>query len=154
MPEFLNKIITAETDLICTLFYDALQWLTTVTSNNKVISEWWIGKDLEGSGRDLICRNCPGIRLEGLRKTAKNLSQDSQSSSWYLNPGPPEYKAGVLTIRSRRSVRGGGGNYNYMRHKNLPSNNGYVYFGYEESKTKGFLLDQSFIISGRLWVYW
>jgi hypothetical protein len=39
--------------------------------NERVIREWWIGKDLEGSGRGLILRNLPGIRLEGLRKPQK-----------------------------------------------------------------------------------
>jgi hypothetical protein len=61
----------------------------------RVISEWWIEKDLEGSGRSLILRNYPGIRLEELRKTAKNLSQDSRSPSRDLHPGLTEYKASV-----------------------------------------------------------
>jgi hypothetical protein len=37
------------------------------------------------------------ICLEGLRKTTRNLSQDSRSPCQDLNPGPPEYEAGVLT---------------------------------------------------------
>jgi hypothetical protein len=37
-----------------------------------------------------------GIYLEGLRKTKVNLSQDSRSPGRDLNPGPAEYKAGVL----------------------------------------------------------
>jgi hypothetical protein len=40
-----------------------------------------------------------GICLEGLRKTTKNLSQDSRSPGRDLDPGPPEYEAGVLTTR-------------------------------------------------------
>jgi hypothetical protein len=39
----------------------------------------------------------PGICTEGMRKTTKNLSQDSQSLGQDLNPGSPEYDAGVLT---------------------------------------------------------
>jgi hypothetical protein len=35
----------------------------------------------------------------GLRKTTKNLSQDSWSLDQNLNLGPPEYKAGVLTTQ-------------------------------------------------------
>jgi hypothetical protein len=35
-------------------------------------------KDLIGSGHDLILRYYPGIRLKGLRKTTKNLNQDSR----------------------------------------------------------------------------
>jgi hypothetical protein len=48
--------------------------------------------------------NDPDIRLEGLRKTTKNLSQDNWSPDGDLNPGPPKYDAGVLTTRLRRSV--------------------------------------------------
>jgi hypothetical protein len=40
----------------------------------KGISEWWLGKDSEGSGNGLILRYYPSICLEGLRKTMKNLS--------------------------------------------------------------------------------
>jgi hypothetical protein len=58
---------------------------------------------LEGSGRGPVLRY-PGISLEGLTKTTNNLCQDSRSSSQDLNPGPPEYEAGVLTTRPRSSV--------------------------------------------------
>jgi hypothetical protein len=34
----------------------------------EVISEWWIGKDLEESNHGLILRHYPGIRQEGLKK--------------------------------------------------------------------------------------
>jgi hypothetical protein len=44
-------------------------------------------------------RYCPGICLDGLRKTTKKLSQDSKSVGRDLNPGPPDYKTGVLTTR-------------------------------------------------------
>jgi hypothetical protein len=54
-----------------------LQWLDYI--DDKVISEWWlIGKALVGSGRDLILRYYPGIRLEGLRKPRKILIRDSE----------------------------------------------------------------------------
>jgi hypothetical protein len=46
----------------------------------------------------------PGIRLEGLEKTAKDLSQDSRSPRRDLNPEPSEYEAEVLTTRPRRLV--------------------------------------------------
>jgi hypothetical protein len=42
------------------------------------------------------------IRLEGLRKTTKNLSKDSRVSSRNLNPGPIEYEAEAT--RPQRSV--------------------------------------------------
>jgi hypothetical protein len=61
-------------------------------------------KDLEGSGRDLILSHYSGIRLEGLRKTTATLSQDSWFPGPDLNPGPPEYEAGVLTTRPQLFV--------------------------------------------------
>jgi hypothetical protein len=68
----------------------------TVSLNEKVMSELWIGKNLEGSGRGLILRYHPGICLQGHRKSTKNLGQDNQSTCRDLNPGPPEYEAEVL----------------------------------------------------------
>jgi hypothetical protein len=56
-----------------------------------------VGKDVEGSGRDLLLRYCPSIFLEELRKATKNLSQDSRSAGRDLNPGPPEYEARLST---------------------------------------------------------
>jgi hypothetical protein len=48
---------------------------------------------MEGSVCGLISRQAynPRIVLEGLKKTTKNLSQDSLSQSRDSNPGPPEY---------------------------------------------------------------
>jgi hypothetical protein len=51
----------------------------------------------KGSGSGLILGNYPGISHYGLRKTMINLSQDIRPSGRDLNPGPPEYEAGVLT---------------------------------------------------------
>jgi hypothetical protein len=42
--------------------------------------------------------------LESLRKTTKTLSHVSRSPGRNLNSGPPEYDAGMLTIRPRLSV--------------------------------------------------
>jgi hypothetical protein len=56
-----------------------------------------MGKDVEGSGHGLILRYYPGLCLEGLRKTTRNLRQDSWSPSRDLNPEPPEHEVGVLT---------------------------------------------------------
>jgi hypothetical protein len=61
-----------------------------------MIGEWWIQKDVEGSGRCLILRYYPGICLERQRKTTKVLSQDSRYPDRVLNPGHLEYEA-VLT---------------------------------------------------------
>jgi hypothetical protein len=63
-----------------------------------------MGNHLEGSGRGLIFRYYSGSHLEGLRKTKINLDQDSRSPGRNLNLGPPEYEAGILTTRPRRSV--------------------------------------------------
>jgi hypothetical protein len=46
----------------------------------------------------------PGICPERLGETTNNHSHDSRSVGRNLNPGPPEYKAGVLTTRPRRST--------------------------------------------------
>lgn len=43
--------------------------------------------------------------MEGLRKTAKIISQNGWSPCHDLNPGLPEHKAVVPTTRPRRSVR-------------------------------------------------
>jgi hypothetical protein len=63
---------------------------------------------LEGLGRtdrNLMLRFYPGNRLEGLRKTKKIISQDNRSPGRDLNPGPPEYEAGMLTTRPRSSTK-------------------------------------------------
>jgi hypothetical protein len=41
-------------------------------------------------------RDCPGIGLEGMMKTAKDLNHNSRSPYRDLNPGPPELKSVVL----------------------------------------------------------
>jgi hypothetical protein len=61
-------------------------------------------KDVEGSGHGLILRN----QFQHLPvRTGENneLSQDSLSLGRDLNPGPPQYDAGVLTSRPRATVR-------------------------------------------------
>jgi hypothetical protein len=52
----------------------------------------------------VILRHYPSIHLKGLRRTTKNFSQDNRSPGQDLNPGPPEYEAGVYTTRPRRSA--------------------------------------------------
>jgi hypothetical protein len=53
----------------------------------------WFGRN----GGSLILWYYAGIRLEGLRITTKPLREGMRSLGRYLNPGPPEYVAGVLT---------------------------------------------------------
>jgi hypothetical protein len=45
-----------------------------IMSNERVTSEQWIGKDLEGIGCGLILMYCPSICLEELRKTIRKTS--------------------------------------------------------------------------------
>jgi hypothetical protein len=69
-----------------------------------MISEWWIGKDLEENISGLIWRCYPGIRLEGLGKPTINLSQEYPISRPKLEPETSEYEAGMLTTQPRLSV--------------------------------------------------
>jgi hypothetical protein len=54
---------------------------------------------MEGSRPGLILRYYSRICPEDLRRTMKNLGQTSQSQGRDLNPGPPEYEAGVLNTQ-------------------------------------------------------
>jgi hypothetical protein len=45
-------------------------------------------------------RYYPSICMDALRKTTKDLSQESRSKNRFLNPGPLEYKSGVLNTRA------------------------------------------------------
>jgi hypothetical protein len=59
---------------------------------------------LVGHGHCLILRYCPGIRLEELRRTTKNLNQDIRSLEPRFEPGTSRYEASVLNTRTWRSV--------------------------------------------------
>jgi hypothetical protein len=65
-----------------------------VESNERVVSEWWIGKDLEGRGRDIILRCYPDFRLEGLKTTT--IKPQSGSSVF-----GPIFQPETSRIRSR-----------------------------------------------------
>jgi hypothetical protein len=58
-----------------------------------MISEWWIGKDLEGNGHGLILRYCPGIAWRDWRKPPKHLSGYAVST--------PRFEVVASWIRSR-----------------------------------------------------
>jgi hypothetical protein len=48
---------------ICDLFYDAVSSSDYTASNNRITNEWWIEKDVEGSGRGqkrLLSQNLSG----------------------------------------------------------------------------------------------
>jgi hypothetical protein len=60
--------------------------------------------NLKGCERKRLWSNVshyPDICMEGLRKITKDLSLNSRSPGRDLNPRPPEFEAGVLTIRPR-----------------------------------------------------
>jgi hypothetical protein len=86
------------------LFVCFVVYLTTLFSDSKllasdegVISELWIVKDVEGSSRGLILRYYPEIYLQGLKKTTKTLSQDSRYTGRGYRSLPPEYEVGMPT---------------------------------------------------------
>jgi hypothetical protein len=98
-------------NFICRLFKDAFSKTNSIQCRTKsMISEWRIGKDLKRSGRGLMLRCYPGIRLERLRTTMKNLSQGSRSPCRDLKPGPPDYEAEVSSTNILR-----------LRNKQIPS---------------------------------
>jgi hypothetical protein len=68
----------------------------SLASKERVIREWWTGKDLKGSGRGLNSRYYPGIRLERPSKTTKTAV--SIAGLRDLTPGSSKYE-GVLTTR-------------------------------------------------------
>jgi hypothetical protein len=84
LPEDLHSLRGSTRDL----------WIIYSVSDRVISEWWWIGKDLVESGHGLILRYCPGMRLEGLRKTKKNVKQDSWS------PGP-RFETRTSRIRSR-----------------------------------------------------
>jgi hypothetical protein len=48
--------------------------------------------------------NSRRIRLVAVRKSTEHLSPDSRCPGRDLNPGDPEYEAGLLTTRPQRTV--------------------------------------------------
>jgi hypothetical protein len=53
----------------------------------------------------MACSEVLSRSLEGLRKTMHTLSHESRSVGQDLNLGPPQHKAGVLTIQPRQWFR-------------------------------------------------
>jgi hypothetical protein len=86
------------------LFNDAFSVIKIIESNGRVVSDWWTGKSFGSKRSRPNLRRYSRIRLEGLRNTTKNISQDSWSPGRDLNPEPPEYEARVLATRPRRSI--------------------------------------------------
>jgi hypothetical protein len=84
--------------LIRLLVYLMRSFSNLITNSAQWSDMWmmnWKGFERKRSWPNL--RYYPNICLEGLRKTTKIPSQDSRFPGRDLNPGPPEYEAGVLT---------------------------------------------------------
>jgi hypothetical protein len=63
--------------------------------------------NIKGYGRKWLWPNLKyyfRIFLEELKNITKNISQDCGKPGLDLNPGLPEYKAKMLTTRSRRQL--------------------------------------------------
>jgi hypothetical protein len=83
------------------LFNDAVSSSDYIASNDRIMN--WKVYGRKRSWPNL--RYYSGICLEELRKTTNTLSQGSRSLGRDLNSRPPEYKAGVLTTRTRTRRR-------------------------------------------------
>jgi K+-transporting ATPase c subunit len=66
---------------------------------------------LEGIWKEAVVAQCFLLSLYFLGRTKRNHEkhQDGRSQGRDLNPGPPEYEAGVLTTRPRHSAYSGFG---------------------------------------------
>jgi hypothetical protein len=62
-----------ESLFVYSLFQDGFSVTRLFTTNEKVKGKWWIGKDFEESGHDLILRYISGIFPKGLRKITSTL---------------------------------------------------------------------------------
>jgi hypothetical protein len=50
-----------------------------IASYGRMMGKWWIGKDVERSGSDLILRNYPDHFPGGIEETTKNLKHVCRS---------------------------------------------------------------------------
>jgi hypothetical protein len=99
--EVMRKVATVHLYLfICSFFYyvlfnDAFSVTKTnyVASNEMEITQWWIGKEAVVAKIKVLFGRSPG----GTEENYENLNQDNPSPGLYLNPGPPECEAWVLT---------------------------------------------------------
>jgi hypothetical protein len=71
-------------------------------SNERLIGERWMGKDLERRGLDLTEGTIPEFDWRDWGKSRK--TQDNPSPDRDLNTGPPEYETAVLTTEPRHSI--------------------------------------------------
>jgi hypothetical protein len=71
--------------------------------NDRLFNEL-VGKNIEGSGRGLICNSDQKILLKVPRKNMKSLNHNNWCPEWDFNLGPPQYVERMLTIRQQRSL--------------------------------------------------
>jgi hypothetical protein len=70
----------------------------TIINNNQYMETLW---------KQDVARHFPGICLEGLRKTMKDLGQESWSLGLDLNTSPTKYRTEVLTTQLGHSLFNG-----------------------------------------------
>jgi hypothetical protein len=91
-------------ELVGSLFNDAFSVTRLYTADDMMTCEWWIGKDLIGSGRGLIVMYYPAFAWRDWgnpRETSIRIA-GRRGRDW--TRGPPKYEAIVLTTRPRHSV--------------------------------------------------
>jgi hypothetical protein len=72
---------------------------------NQQASRWQAaGNDLVESGLSPNFRNCPSMCLEGLRRTTKDLSHDSECCGLESNREPHDHELEVSLLERTRSV--------------------------------------------------
>jgi hypothetical protein len=85
---------------ICSLFNNACSSSDYIASNERMIVNYELEMTLKEAA--VASFNVLSLHLPGGTEENHEKPQDSRSPGRYLNPGPPEYKAGVLTTRRLR----------------------------------------------------
>jgi hypothetical protein len=87
-------------DIFIYLWFIHQRFLTSsdyIASKDRMINEWWIGKDVEGSDRGLIWGNIPAVAWRDWGKPRE--TSGSRPPGRDLKPGPLEYEAGVWRVQ-------------------------------------------------------
>jgi hypothetical protein len=89
------------------LLYDAFSICIITESNGRIINEWWIGTNLEGSGRGLTEASYRHLARR-TKEFYKISSHDRQCFGWDSNREPPEQISTALRIHqpARRDTKG------------------------------------------------
>jgi len=78
--------------------------LDIMPSNDSIISEERIGKDMEGSGHGIMCGTISAFRLKNWGKARKPLSQDRRSPEGTWNHKLPNTKHDYSLLKQNMSV--------------------------------------------------